>query len=533
MVAPGAQGIQAQVSDQPGCTFTWAVSGGTIDAGAATRAVTCTAGSGGTFSLSVTVTNAAGSTAQGTYNLSIAAPPQPLDVTVTEELAPGMAEATASVPEIAGATYNWTLTGGTITAGAHGPMVTFTTADTAPAGVQALAANCGTVILTHVLQHPNGSKYGSTKTIPVNCDPNANVRAPLTVAPSQAGLVASVHEQNHCTYSWTVVNGAIASGQGTHRITFAAGSTGTITLTCKVTNQSGNSKTGSAIVIIVESTPSISYTPSSHTLVRGAAVSPIVPTNTGGAATSWSIAPALPTGLAFSPSTGTINGSPQTLLPPTAFTVTAANAGGSGTAQLNLAVNDVPSSISYTPSVVVLTVGSILQPLAPTNTGGAITSWSVTPALPSGLTFSTITGVFAGTPVALSPATTYTVTATYVGGTATAQVTITVNDKLPIITYPCDPAPRPDHHRRRGPVLVDHARLAGGSVLQHHQRSDLWYAHDADSFDLLHGQGQQYRRRSKSQHLDCHHRSSPKCPRSNHVRCPNHWPPTCLQSECD
>ncbi|CAB4555549.1 unannotated protein [freshwater metagenome] len=45
------------------------------------------------------------------------------------------------------------------------------------------------------------------------------------------------------------------------------------------------------------------------------------------------------------------------------------------------------------------------------NTGGAVTSYSIAPALPAGLSFSTVTGLISGTPTALSTARNYTVTA--------------------------------------------------------------------------------------------------------------------------
>lgn len=45
------------------------------------------------------------------------------------------------------------------------------------------------------------------------------------------------------------------------------------------------------------------------------------------------------------------------------------------------------------------------------NTGGSVTSYSISPALPTGLSFSTVTGLISGTPTALSSATNYTITA--------------------------------------------------------------------------------------------------------------------------
>jgi hypothetical protein len=48
--------------------------------------------------------------------------------------------------------------------------------------------------------------------------------------------VASVPAQAGCTYTWTLADGTISSGQGTTSLTFTAGSSGTMLLGCTVTN---------------------------------------------------------------------------------------------------------------------------------------------------------------------------------------------------------------------------------------------------------------------------------------------------------
>ena len=60
-------------------------------------------------------------------------------------------------------------------------------------------------------------------------------------------------------------------------------------------------------------------------------------------------------------------------------------------------------------------------------TGG----YFISPALPAGLSMSPTTGVISGTPTALSPATTYNITASNSSGSHTTQVTITVSNTAP------------------------------------------------------------------------------------------------------
>ena len=97
--------------------------------------------------------------------------------------------------------------------------------------------------------------------------------------------------------------------------------------------------------------------------------------------------------------------------------------GGGGNGQVSLAA----PAIAYSP-IPVFTVGTGILPITPTNTGGSVTSWSISPALPAELAFNTSTGEITGTPTVASPATTYAVTATNAAGPGNATLSITVND---------------------------------------------------------------------------------------------------------
>jgi hypothetical protein len=84
-----------------------------------------------------------------------------------------------------------------------------------------------------------------------------------------------------------------------------------------------------------------------------------------------------------------------------------------------------PSGLSYTPSSASGTVGTAIGSLTPTVTG-TVTSYSVSPTLPVGLSISTSTGVISGTPSAVASSADYTVTATNGTGSTTATVRIEV-----------------------------------------------------------------------------------------------------------
>ena len=181
---------------------------------------------------------------------------------------------------------------------------------------------------------------------------------------------------------------------------------------------------------------SITYTPSSFTLTKGTAMTNVTPSASGGPIASWSVSPTLPAGLSLNTANGTISGTPTTVTSSATYTVTATNAGGSSTATLTIQVNDIaPSTITYSPSSLTLTKGTTMTTVTPTTSGGTPTLWSVSPSLPAGLSFSTSTGAISGTPTAITSSATYTITANNSGGSATATVTILVNDAAPSIAY--------------------------------------------------------------------------------------------------
>ncbi|MBI3785968.1 MAG: beta-propeller fold lactonase family protein [Deltaproteobacteria bacterium] len=84
-----------------------------------------------------------------------------------------------------------------------------------------------------------------------------------------------------------------------------------------------------------------------------------------------------------------------------------------------------PSALRYTTGTAAYTMGVPIVPNEPTNSGGAVTSYSVSPALPPGLSMGM--GTISGTPTAVSAAAGYTVTASNAAGSTTATLTITVN----------------------------------------------------------------------------------------------------------
>ncbi len=211
----------------------------------------------------------------------------------------------------------------------------------------------------------------------------------------------------------------------------AVTSSATYTVTASNT---GGSTTADVTIVVNDIVPSsLTYSPNTFTLTKGTAMTTVTPTANGGPVTSWSVSPSLPAGLSLDSSTGAISGTPTAITSSATYTVTAGNTGGSTTADVTIVVNDViPSSLTYSPNTFSLTKGTAMTTVTPTASGGPITGWSVSPSLPAGLSLDSSTGAISGTPTAITSSATYTVTASNTGGSTTADVTIVVNDIVPV-----------------------------------------------------------------------------------------------------
>ena len=84
--------------------------------------------------------------------------------------------------------------------------------------------------------------------------------------------------------------------------------------------------------------PNISYSPSSQSYTQYTAISSWTPTNSGGAAVSWSISPSQPAGLLFNSTTGVISGAPITPQSSTSYVVTATNTAGNSNKTIYITV---------------------------------------------------------------------------------------------------------------------------------------------------------------------------------------------------
>ena len=195
-----------------------------------------------------------------------------------------------------------------------------------------------------------------------------------------------------------------------------------------VTVSDGATSATATITIAVSGTATLSPGTQTVTGRVGAAITATTAfTSTGLGTRYFSIAPALPAGLVFSSSTGVLSGTATAAKEATTYVVTAADGTNYAVATMRLTISAVPvmTPASQAISGVVGTaIATTSVFAAPTVTGTK--TFTVSPALPTGLTLSATTGAVSGTPTAVSTQTTYIVTSTDGTNFATSTLTVVV-----------------------------------------------------------------------------------------------------------
>jgi PKD repeat protein len=212
-----------------------------------------------------------------------------------------------------------------------------------------------------------------------------------------------------------------------------------------VTAQNAAGSTTVALSITVIQVPSgLSYRQNPVAYVTNIAITPDT-AFVNGVVDSFTVSPALPAGLLFAKATGIITGTPTTASAAANYTVSARNAAGTATVALSIAVIAPPVGLSYKHNPVTYVTGTAITPDSAVLTGGsAVDSFTVSPALPAGLSLAKPTGIITGTPAAAIAAASYTITARNIAGTATVSLSITVSAALlppSNLTYSTNPAP--------------------------------------------------------------------------------------------
>ncbi|HEY1500091.1 MAG TPA: putative Ig domain-containing protein [Acidobacteriaceae bacterium] len=391
-----------------------------------------------TTTFTVTVTDADGATATATFGLTVN----------------GTVAATTAVPAIT-LTVNHAATAVTPVTGSGGTApLTYSVSPTLPAGLT-MASGTGQITGT-----PTVTSTATTYTVTVTDANSATGTATFSLTVNGAvaattAVPATILTENHAA-TFTPVTGSGGTTPLSYSVsptlpaglTMASGTgqiTGTPTVTLSattftVTVTDANSATGTATFsLTVNAAVTATTAVAATTLTQNHAAIAFTPVTGAGGTTplSYSVSPALPTGLAMASGTGQITGTPTVALATTTFTVTVTDANSAtGTATFSLTVNGAIAATTAVPTTV-LTENHAAAPFTPVTGAGGTTplSYSVLPALPTGLSMASGTGQITGTPTVTLSATTFTVTVTDANSaTATATFSLAVNGAVSATT---------------------------------------------------------------------------------------------------
>jgi nitrous oxidase accessory protein NosD len=165
-------------------------------------------------------------------------------ITAPAEVCAGTTGNDASVTAYGGATYTWSIQGGSITSGQGTTDIEFT-------------AGTGSQLTVSVLIETADCEVSISEVIQINPLPNATITTPPVVVTGTPNNPASIPDAGGgASYIWSLSSGMITGGLGTSSILYTAGPVGPLTINVTVTDGNGCVSTGTANVNVIAVGPS-------------------------------------------------------------------------------------------------------------------------------------------------------------------------------------------------------------------------------------------------------------------------------------
>jgi autotransporter-associated beta strand protein len=279
------------------------------------------------------------------------------DVTLAQNITTDNTTSNAVVVNAGKSSAIGTITGGnilisgtpTITVGSGGIAKLYSGSEAASTGLTTLvgglantrfSADEGTTTFSPVLAAGNSyaiyrSTVPASPTNLVATAGNAQISVAFTAGADGGSAITNYEYTIDGGTTWTALNPADAISP----VTIAGLTNGTqYSIQLRAINSAGFGATSSAVTATpLPALPIIGFASTTQTAVVNRAIS-IATNNSGGAAT-FTISPALPSGVALNSSTGLISGTPTAIMASRSYTVTATNAAGSGSATFTLFID--------------------------------------------------------------------------------------------------------------------------------------------------------------------------------------------------
>jgi ACT domain-containing protein len=219
-------------------SYAWSIIGnGTITSGTTSQDVTVTAGASGSYTLSLSITDANGCISSCTKVVSINALPV-CNISGLNSVCSGTVGTTFSGP-LGMSSYAWSIIGnGTITSGTTSQDVTVT------------AGASGSYTLSLSITDANGCISSCTKVVSINALPVCNISGLNSVCSGTVGTTFS-GPLGMSSYAWSIIgNGTITSGTTSQDVTVTAGASGSYTLSLSITDANGCISTCTKVVTV-------------------------------------------------------------------------------------------------------------------------------------------------------------------------------------------------------------------------------------------------------------------------------------------
>ena len=354
-------------ANNTGSTYSWTLWTGVSAVGATTNASVVVTFSNSTLNsvnrtLQVTETNSAGcSVTSSTYNVSVTSTPQP-SITGTT---PVCQNATATYSDANAAsqppatTYNWSVTGGTITGAATGSSVTVLWTSAGSQTVTLVAtnntnsANCSKTATFNVVVNAAPQVFNVGTTTPTACS-NVSNNVTITLSGSQSGVTYTINRSPGGS------QGTITGTGNPLSFTQTVNTAGTYQYTITASNGTCTSTMNGTATVVVNNPPSPTVNGPTPVCGNGSTATYSVTPVNGGSTYTWSV-------------TGTGNtvqsqsGNQAVIVWNTAgsqtVTVTETNAGCVGSGSLAVTVSAPPTAYNVSPST-----ASVCRPNSGTTT---------------------------------------------------------------------------------------------------------------------------------------------------------------------
>ena len=378
----------------------------------------------GTYNFTVTASDQFGQTGSRAYTVTIAAPTltmTPAAGTLNAPYATAFSQAFAASG--GSNTFSYALTG-TLPAGLTFSGNTISGTPTVP-GSYAITVIATDTVLTGV-----GAPFSIAQSYTIDVPAPTIVVNPATLPNTTAGLAYTqtiTASGAVAPYAFAVTAGALPNG-----LTLGAGgalsgtitTSGTFNFTVTTTDQFG--QTGSRAYTVVVAAPTLTLTPATLPAgTAGAAYSQVLTLSGGIAPYTVTLTGALPTGLTFNVATLTISGTPtQSGTFNISVTATDSTGGTAATITNNYTLTIAAPTLTLTPATVPGGTAGVAYNQTFTASGGiAPYTYTLTGALPAGLTFNAATGGLSGTPTVAG---TFNFSVTATGSTTGTAGTVTI-----------------------------------------------------------------------------------------------------------